>query len=79
MATKEEEIKRSMKASAWRELETKGKCAFSSSNNEEGFHSANEQAVHEGKRIQGAGEVGAWLEELDLEFAADGKAASASA
>lgn len=33
-------------------------------------------AVHEGKRIQGAGEVDAWLEELDLGFAADGKAVS---
>lgn len=30
-------------------------------------------AVHEGKRIQGAGEVDAWLEKLDLGFAGDEK------
>lgn len=30
-------------------------------------------AVHEGKRIQGAGEIDAWLEELDLGFAGDKK------
>ncbi|MBO5484563.1 MAG: NAD(P)H-dependent oxidoreductase [Lachnospiraceae bacterium] len=30
-------------------------------------------AVHEGKRIQGAGEVDAWLEELDLGFTGDEK------
>lgn len=30
-------------------------------------------AVHEGKRIQGVGEIDAWLEELDLGFAGDEK------
>ena len=32
-------------------------------------------AVHEGKRIQGTGEVDAWLEELDLGLTGDAKAA----
>lgn len=34
-------------------------------------------AVHEGKRIQGAGEIDAWLEELDLGLAGDTKASEA--
>lgn len=35
------------------------------------LHSCEGLAVQEGKRIQGAGEVDAWLEELDLGLAGE--------